>query len=224
MPHHEVEMLALEEGLARNRMVLSKSVSELATRVRPRHVVNVAMDRMAGKAVKLTSDIFDLAKANTGKATLFGIGALLAFDIGRRSSQPQDVPLPDATAGAPDDTKGRGKASWGTMLSELSNAARYWGGGGVALLLGFLIGKAVPVSKAEEELLGEIPGDAKRTAKTFWRQHAHGAKVAAADIFGVARIVATGLGLMFALATIVGRDTDDRAEPSISGTRRGGAK
>ena len=211
MSRHEVEMLALEEGLARNRIVFFRSMSELATRLRPRHVVNVAMDRVAGKAVEVTGDLMDLAKANAGKATLFGAGALLAFEVGRRNSQPQDPPLPDATAGAPDEVKGRRPASGDTMLSELPNMAKYWGGGGVAVLFGFLISKAIPVSKTEKELLGEIPLEIKQSAKTFWRQHAHGAKLAAADIFGVARIVATGLGLMGALAMIVGRDTDDPA-------------
>src|ERR1700756_5018401 len=90
MSPHELEMQELEGRLSSNRGQLSASVTELADRLRPANLVNAAVDRLAGKAATAAREALNIAKQNSGKATLLGAGALLAFDLGRVTSRPSD--------------------------------------------------------------------------------------------------------------------------------------
>jgi Protein of unknown function (DUF3618) len=218
MSQHDLEMLRLEENLARGRNQLSISVTELADRLKPANLINDAVDRVAGKAATATSVALQAAKTKSGKATLLGAGALFAFELGRRSFKgteqhawgeeepPVDSPPGDGgDEGVSRERKHRVKSPGPVQTLE------YWGGGAAAAAVGYILGKAIPVSSAEKELVGDVPSDLRTFANRFWQEHARGAKLAAADSFGLARLAAAGLGIMAAIANVMKPRANDHA-------------
>jgi hypothetical protein len=223
MSHHDLEMLGLEENLARRRNVISTSVTELAERLRPANLINGAIDRVAGKAATATSEALQAAKTNSGKATLLGAGALLAFELGRRSfkgteqhaSRAEEPPAESPPGDRGDEGASRKRRQrvkppgpWQTL--------EYWAGGATAAAVGYVLGKAIPVLAAEKELAGDLPADIRTFANRFWQEHARGAKLAAADSFGLARLTAVGLGIMAAIASVMAPGVDRRPRNSAS--------
>jgi Protein of unknown function (DUF3618) len=215
MSQHDLEMLRLEENLARGRNQLSISVTELADRLRPANLINDAVDRVAGRAATATSEAIQAAKTNSGKATLLGAGALFAFELGRRSFKgagqhasgaeepPAESPLGDGgDEGVSRERRQRVKSPGPVRTLE------YWGCGAAAAAVGYVLGKAIPVSTAEKELVGDLPSDLRTFANRFWQEHARGAKLAAADSFGLARLAAAGLGVMAAIASVIAPGVD----------------
>lgn len=209
MSPHELEMRELEERLSSNRGQLSASVTELADRLRPANLVDAAVDRLAGKAATAASEALNIAKKNSGKATLVGAGALLAFGLGRVTSRPSDQPTAAEPLGDPaNEDDEEPSAPQYRSITESWRTLGYWGGGAAAAVIGYALGKVIPVSAAETELLGEMPSEVKSAADQFWQEHARGAKLAAADSFGLARWAAVGLGLMAAMARLIQPETD----------------
>ncbi|WP_284317210.1 hypothetical protein, partial [Labrys miyagiensis] len=150
--------------------------------------MNAAVDRLAGKAATVASEALNVAKKNSGKATLVGAGALLAFDLGRVTSRPPDQPTAAEPLGDPaNESDEEPSAPHYRSITDSWRTLRYWGGGAVAAVVGYALGKVIPVSAAETELLGEMPSEVKSAADQFWQEHARGAKLAAADSFGLAR-------------------------------------
>jgi hypothetical protein len=207
MSLHKLEIMHLEESLARNRLQASASVTELADRLRPANLLNVAIDSVAGKAASVTNEALKAAKTHAGKATVFGAGALLAFDIGRLAGQPSDRTSGQDQPGvqARDDENRTNFAHSPKKPSKAIDlgAFSYWAGGLAAVAFGYGLGKFIPISEAEKQLVGGMPSEFKIAANEFWNEHAHGAKLAAVGSFGVARWFALGLGLMAAAAKAV---------------------
>jgi hypothetical protein len=209
MSPHELEMQELEERLSSNRRQLSATVAELADWLRPANLVNAGVDYLAGKAATAARDAVNIARKNSGKVTLVGAGALLAFDLGRLTSTPSDQPTAAEPFGDPVyQSNVEPSAPHYRSIMDSWRTLGYWGGGAVAAVIGYALGTVIPVSTAETELLGGMPSEVKSAADQFWKEHARGAKLAAADSFGLARWTAVGLALMAAMARLLKPETD----------------
>ncbi|MDQ0390322.1 hypothetical protein [Labrys monachus] len=202
-------LAALEAGLVRNRAEIRGSVSEIARRLKPANLVDAALDKVSGKATAIAGDAVDVVRRHGGQAALFGAGALLAFDIGRRATQTPAAPAAETADGiaesiqsSPPDTPTR-QADILASVGNLPIVLKYWGGGLAAAAMGYSIAKAVPVSETERHLMGEMPRELKAGVQSFWREHALGARQAGAQAFGIAGVAAAALGTMAALAEIM---------------------
>jgi hypothetical protein len=74
----------------------------------------------------------------------------------------------------------------------------------VSVGLGYIGGMFVPNTRAEEKLLGEPKAVLSAKLDEFLQQHAHGMKLAAANLFGVSRLSAAMLIAMAAAAEALG--------------------
>jgi Protein of unknown function (DUF3618) len=209
---------AIEADLARSRAEMAGTVAEIARRLRPQAVVDTAIEKISGRATDIASAALDTAKRHGGQATLFGAGALLAFDIGRRTSDPSQgtgsaegeiatVSVGDA-GGGPDEPSGlaaRPKTQAFEAIGNIPTVLKYWGGGLAAAAVGYSVGAAVPVSEAEKRLLGDAAHEVRTEATAFWQEHAEGARQMSAQAFGLAGVAAAALGTMAAFAEILGK-------------------
>src|SRR6185436_14393218 len=74
------------QGQARlERQALSRSLGEISERLRPQHLVDQGKLLLKRRTGRLLADISHTVKANGGVVSLAGTGAIVAFDLGRKS-------------------------------------------------------------------------------------------------------------------------------------------
>ena len=187
----------LEDEADGLRAGLKVSLAELRQRSSPSHVFGVARDAAAAKARAVLGEGIDYVKEHGPAVAVAGGGALLAFDLGRRSVSP-----PSASAEAADESEGwelSGRDRPGGIrqtAADLGEKATIWSEALGAAALGSVLATAIPVTTPERELLGEFPSNAKHELEKFAQEHKAGIKQAAAEAFGLASAAAWFLALL----------------------------
>ena len=197
----------LETEAAGLRAGLKESLGELHRRSTPTRLFGVAREAALEKGRAALGEGMDYVKEHGAAATIAGAGAILAFDLGRRSGSPQTTSAGIAensegssVPGTEEQRKGlRGKAAnigdTALILSEALGGA----------LIGSALATAIPVTTPERELLGELPSEAKSALQKFVQEHKDGMRQTAAQAFGIAN-AATWLLALLAIAA-------DRLQP-----------
>ena len=210
MAHIDAELLTIEQDAERNRRALADSVEQIARRVRPKNLVSLAQRKVSDEAWKGFGELREAVRNERGKAAVLVAGALGAFLLGRSSQSKPTFKPREATIGASasaasvptkahfslDIVSGKG-AAFAQGAKKLAAAA-------VAVATGYAMGLAVPVTRAESDLMGDASARVKDYAAEFRRVHSRGARIAAVQSFGVAQPAAAALGLLGALAALVG--------------------
>jgi hypothetical protein len=188
---------ALEDEAAGLRAGLKASLAELRQRSSPSHVLGVAREAAVEKARVVLGEGLDYVKEHGPAVAVAGGGALLAFDLGRRSvssssasadaadaSEHREIPDPDRPGGV------RQKAA------ALGEKVTIWSEALGATALGSVLATAIPVTSPERELLGDFPSNAKHELEKFAQEHKTGIKQAVAQAFGIASAAAWFLALL----------------------------
>ncbi|UVK46737.1 hypothetical protein BPNPMPFG_002443 [Mesorhizobium sp. AR07] len=209
---------AFEAQAAVERQALARSVSELSRRLQPRHVAEVATRYAKDKVAGVVGGVSDSVKENGGTAALIGLGAVAAFDIGRRSAG-VDPTLVESHRVDTRDKDAVTTAGGQRLRRKVTNYTRAkaiggWGGG---LLLGHIIGRSFDATAKEGELFGKASGEVQDLASQFIHQHSHGAKLLAAEAFGFAKYTAAFLAIMAAVGDHVGGQHNEGDPPRTKG-------
>ena len=222
MAHTDADLLTIEQDAERNRRALTASVEEIGRRVQPKNIVLMAQRRIGGEAWKTFDRIREAVKDERGKVVVLVAGAVAAFYLGR-STQPRAPyrsTLNSAESVIPSAEKNHNFGL--NLVSEKTGAfarnARKLAAAAAAVASGYAIGSAAPISRAEKEVMGEASARVKDYAAEFRRVHSRGARIAAVQSLGVAQLAAAAIGLMGALASLVGdrgksRQSSDAANP-----------
>jgi hypothetical protein len=186
------EMHILEARADAQRAAMVTTVTEVTRRLQPRYLVDATTRLAKQKSVELFGGVSRSIKNHGGTAALLGIGAVTAFDLGRRSARGQ------SGTGSPYEFD----SSSSNLAQPAIPASAYAGAIGrliAGMSLGMVLGRAFKVTAAEERLLAEIAPDLPNTAAAFVQYHSRGAKLVAADAFGFARYAAAFLAIMAAV-------------------------
>lgn len=199
----------LQEVIAQSRVArqaLFGPVAEISRRLQPAHLVDATTRYAKSKIAAATGGVSTAIKENGGTAAAIAVGAVAVFDAGRKSGERRiDPGNPDADAGLPEthrrEQPGGSSATRKPMQKAVTNAARskVLAGSAGALLIGYLIGRSIPTTDRERELFGTGAGELRGAASKFVSQHGHGAKLMAAQAFGLARYAAAFLAIMGAV-------------------------
>lgn len=209
----------LREIMAQSRVArqaLFGPVAEISCRLQPAHLVDTAARHAKAKIARAVGGVSTAVKENGGTAAAIAVGAVAVFDAGRKSAErPIARGTRDQDAGLP-ETYRKDQHEEAIATRKLSRAAtnvarsKVLSGAVGALLIGHLIGRSTPTTDKERELFGKGAGELKRAASAFGSQHAHGAKLVAAQAFGLARYSAAFLAIMGAVSDYFTRpDPDD---------------
>jgi hypothetical protein len=80
-------------------------------------------------------------------------------------------------------------------------------------LIGHIIGKAFKPTAKERDLFGKAGAEVRSAADAFLAEHAHGAKLAAAQAFGFARYAAAFLAVLTVATDSLGH-ADEHDQPN----------
>ena len=225
MPRINPETILIEEDAERNRRALAKSVEEIGRRLRPKNLATLAQHKISGKAFKSLGKVGSAVRSERGKIAVLAAGAIAAFYVGR-STRPRTRSDPRPAPHSADIEQRAGAALKERRLgfnlaSEKTgvfaqNVKKLVAAAG-AIATGYAIGSAAPISRPERELMGDASSKAKDYAEEFRRVHARGARIAAVQFLGVAQLAAAAIGLLGALAALVGdrgnaRESSDAAD------------
>lgn len=196
------------------RQALFEPVSEISRRVQPRHLVEVTKQYAKHKITDVVGGVSEAIKENGGTAAAVALGAVAVFDAGRKSrgsrTKTKDAGQSEAQTPLVNDTRD-GQAALiphpNQPVTNLARAKALTASAG-GLLLGYVIGRAFQPLAKEQELFGKAAGDLQDTASDFVSQHAHGAKLAAAQAFGFARYSAAFLTVMAAVSDYMSEPGD----------------
>jgi len=195
------------------RQALFEPVSEISRRLQPRHLVDASARYAKQKVAKVLGGVSNAVKDNGGTAAAVALGAVAVFDAGRRSAHGTAADHADVervadgthadTASIRYDAPPRMAITNSTRAKVLAE----WAGG---LLLGHIIGKAFEPTAKERALFGNVGAEIQEAADSFIAEHAHGAKLAAAQAFGFSRYIAAFLVVLTAASEyFVRRDARD---------------
>lgn len=187
----EVELL--EARAAAQRAALALTVAEVSRRVQPRHLVDTAVRMAKTKGTEVLGEVADTVKDHGGKAALLGLGAVAAFEIGRKSAAPPSPPREWSDAAESSGLSFHPQHGV-TVPARASAVGRLLAGAA----LGAAVGGAVKLTDSEKALFAEVGPDVRKTAVAFFEEHSRGAKLVAADTFGLASFAAAFLAIMAA--------------------------
>jgi len=151
----------------------------------------------------MLADVSRTVKANGGIAALAGTGAIVAYDIGRKSAE---QPTQASTEGS--DNRGVNEVTRSEKPTSISTKVRAVTIGGAGLLLGHVLSKGVAITDVESRLLKECSSRFQRVSVELVEEHSRGAKIAAAQTFGFARFAAALLAVMAAVGIEFDGDAD----------------
>jgi hypothetical protein len=192
------------QGQARlERQAFARSLGEISERLRPQYLVNQGKLLLKRRAGRMLADVSRTVKANGGIAALAGTGAIVAYDIGRKSA---GQPTQASTEGS--DNRGVNEVTRSEKPTSISTKARAVTIGGAGLLLGHVLSKGVAITDVESRLLKECSSRFQRVSVEFVEEHSRGAKIAAAQTFGFARFAAAFLAVMAAVGIEFDGDAD----------------
>src|SRR6478609_9639857 len=139
------------QGQARlERQAFARSLGEISERLRPQYLVNQGKLLLKRRAGRMLADVSRTVKANGGIAALAGTGAIVAYDIGRKSAE---QPTQASTEGS--DNHGVNEVTRSEKPTSISTKARAVTIGGAGLLLGHVLSKGVAITDVESRLLKE---------------------------------------------------------------------
>ncbi|MER8848066.1 hypothetical protein NKI94_26175 [Mesorhizobium australicum] len=202
------------------RQALFEPVSELSRRVQPRHLVEVATQFAKHKVAGVVGGVSNAIKENGGTTAAVALGAVAVFDAGRRSAHdptsivgPADMAPETFSGGENVDAAFIRQPSPPRKVTNFDRAKVLAGTAG-GLLVGHVIGRAFQPTVTERALFGKAADEVQDATDKFLNHHSHGAKVAAAQAFGVARYAAAFLTVMAALSDHMRRPTAVANKPT----------
>ena len=220
MPHIKPEFSTIEEDSERNRRALAGSVEQIARWVRPNNLASLARQRISDEAWKGFGELREAVRNERGKAAVLVAGAVGAFYLGRSIQSKNAVKPPEPTIAAGANVANFPMKSHFSLdlgsgkFGPFAQGAKKIAAAAAAVATGYAMGSAVPVTRAESDLMGDASARVKDYAAEFRRVHLRGARIAAVQSFGVAQPAAVALGLLGALAALVadrGKSPIDRA-------------
>jgi len=218
----------VEQRAAVARATLSSSLADISDRLKPANIVASAKAEITHKASALAGGLGETVRKHGGEAALFGAGAMLAFDMGRRTMRRRNAPSAAETMADDVDSGSdyRGSATWPSSTPARRNGVnavrgtvdtmRTWVTPMAGAVLGYAVASALPKTRLEAEAFGTMGKEFRSAVDAFRREHAQGAKQAAAEVFGIAKYSAAALGLMAAVGQCFSAPAtpDDRADPA----------
>ncbi|WP_027062742.1 hypothetical protein [Mesorhizobium loti] len=203
----------IQEILAKSRaerQALFTPVSELSRRLQPRHFVDVAKVYSQQKVTRIAGGVSGAVKANGGTAAAVALGAVAVFDAGRRSAGGRTTsglvaetgPRSDSEAADAAPIRYQGPAGHGLTNFDRGKVLAASAGG---LFLGHVSGQAFQPTAKERALFGKAAVKIQDAADKFASEHSRGAKLAAAQAFGIARYSAAFLAVLSAASDYLAR-------------------
>ncbi|QKC98295.1 hypothetical protein [Mesorhizobium sp. NZP2298] len=210
-PSNEIRDILVQSRAG--RQALFGPVSEVSRRLQPRHLVQVSTNCARQKFAGAIDRVSGAVKENGGTAAAVALGALVVFDAGRRSV--------DGNAGGTDfenfARRGNSDSSPGRHVATREvtglDQAKVIAGSAMALSLGHVIGRAFRTTAKERALFGAAGDTVRETAAKFVHEHKRGAKLAAAEAFGLARYGATLLAILAVASDYFVRSDDIGSPP-----------
>ena len=194
------------QGQARlERQAFSRSLGEINERLRPQYLVDQGKHFLWRRAGGLLTDVSRAVKANGGVVALAGTGAIVAFDLGRKS-----VEQPTQASTERSDHPGAKEVSRSEKPTSVSTRATAAAIGGAGMVVGHVLIKGVAITAIERRLLKECSARLRRGSVAFVEEHSRGAKIAAAQAFGFARFAAAFLAVMAAVGIEIEGNADSK--------------
>lgn len=199
-PSNEIRDILVQSRT--ERQALFGPVSEVSRRMQPRHLADVSTHYVKQKVAGALAGISDAVKENGGIAAAVALGAVAVFDAGRRSAEVParrvEATTATLTSGGDADAGSSGYHAGERRAVTSLDRAKMIAGWAVGVLVGHVIGQAFRPTAKERALFGEAAEEVREVAAKFVREHKRGAKIAAADAFGLARYGAALLGVLAA--------------------------
>ena len=181
---------AIEAEADALRDQLRASLSELSYRSTPSHLLQVVQETALEKGRAMLGEGMSLLRSHGAAAGVAGAGAILAFDLGRRSvPQSEGVGVADDIGGA-QVRSAQGQKGIRAIVSQMSDSALAWFSGLAGAAVGGALGAAVPITPQEREVFAALPAQSWQEIDDFKRRHMQGMKQTAAEAFGIARFSA----------------------------------
>jgi len=210
MAFAEPTLADVERRAALTRTALCASLADISNRLRPANLVAAAKHEIAFKVSAAAGNFGEAIRKHGGEAALFGAGTLLAFDMGRKTTQRRDPPsIAEAMSnGAGHETNYMQFSTWKPSstsshmthgIRDLVDKTRSWVAPLAGVALGYVVAGALPKTRIETEAFGTFGKEFRDTIAEFQSKHAQGAKQVAAQALGIANLTAAALGLMAAL-------------------------